>query len=441
MTSTAHLGSLDSFRSRIAGQAFLPGEPGFDQASRPWNLAVQQPVRAVVEAAEAGDVAATVRYAAAHGLTVSAQAGGHGANGDTDGVILLRTGGLDEVTVRPGARTARVGAGAHWGHVLAAASPHGLVGLAGSSPVVSVVGYTLGGGLSWFGRKHGWAAESVRSIDVVHADGSTARVTAGSDPDLFWALRGGGGDFALVTAMEFDLHPAPELFGGRMMWAGDRAAEVLAAFREITATAPEELTCWYELLHFPGGQPLVAVDTTYLGAGDDARDLLLPLDAVAGLLSDTRAPMPIAELGTITAEPTDPSPGSSAAGLLTALDDTVAAALLEKPIDPLLSVQVRHLGGALSRPSGSAAGRLDEPYGFYLFGIPTDPQRGAAVRSRQQELRAGLAARTGPRTPYTLLAPGQTAADAFPAATLDRLRAIKLERDPLRTLRSNYPIA
>lgn len=129
--------NLDGLRTAISGRTLLPGDPGFLQAATPWNLAISQPVRAVVEVADAVDVAATVRFAAAHELTVSAQAGGHGASGDTDGLILLRTGRIDEVTVTPGERTARVGAGAQWGDVLAAAGPHGLLGLAGSSPVVS----------------------------------------------------------------------------------------------------------------------------------------------------------------------------------------------------------------------------------------------------------------------------------------------------------------
>lgn len=240
--------------------------------------------------------------------------------------------------------------------------------------------------------------------------------------------------------MEFDLHPAPQLHGGRMVWDASRAPEVLAAFRAITAVAPEDLTCWFELLHFPGGSPLVAIDTTYLGPADDGRDLLRRLDGIDGLLSDTRAVLPVAELGEITADPTAPSPGLPSAGLLTDLDDTVADALLAEPIDPLLSVQIRHLGGALARPTDTAAGHLDEPYGCYQFGIPSGADRAAAVRARQQRLGAALAPRLSGRTPYTLLAPGQTAADAFPADTHARLREIKKLRDPQGVLRANYPI-
>ncbi|WP_301174247.1 FAD-binding oxidoreductase [Actinomadura geliboluensis] len=429
----------DELRAMVSGTVTAAGEDGFERARRAWNLAVDQPVRAVVEAAGADDVAALVRYARRAGLTIATQPSGHGAAGNTGEVVLLRTARLDELHIDPARRTARAGAGVPWGRVLEAASPHGLTGLAGSSPVVTVTGYTLGGGLSWFGRKHGFAAASVRAFDVVDATGERARVTADDDPDLFWALRGGGGDFAIVTAIEFDLHPAPHLYGGRMLWPGAHAPAVLDAYRDITATAPDELSAWYELLHFPGADPMVAVDATFLGAGGDAEALLRPLEKIPGRLADTRAVLPPAALGSITAEPTDPGPGLSRAELLTGLDDEVAAALLERPVAPLLSVQVRHLGGALARPSGTPAGHLDEPFALYMFGIP-GADGGAAVRDRQREIADALAPHVTGRKPFTFLAPGERAAAAFTAPALERLRTLKRARDPRGTFRSNFPV-
>jgi FAD/FMN-containing dehydrogenase len=427
----------DELRTVVRGRVLTAGEDGFERARRPWNLAVDQPARAVVEAADADDVAALVRHAHLAGLTVATQPSGHGATGDVRDVILLRTTRLDELEIHDG--TARAGAGVTWRRVLEAASPHGLTGLAGSSPAVTVTGYTLGGGLSWFGRKHGFASASVRAFDIVDATGRRSRVTAGTDPDLFWALRGGGGDFAIVTAIEFGLHPAPRLHGGRMLWPAGLARPVLDAFREITAAAPDELTAWYELLQFPGAAPLVAVDTTFLGAGGDAEVILRPLDKIPGRISDTRTMLPVADLGSITAEPTDPGPGVSRAELLTGLDDSVAAALLERPIDPLLSVQIRHLGGALARPSGTPAGHLDEPFALYMFGVPGE-DGGAAVRTRQREIADALVPHTTGRKPFTLLAPGERAANAFTPETLARLRGIKRARDPQSVLRSNFPV-
>jgi len=434
------MSNLNELRDAVRGRVLLAGDDGFEQARRPWNLAVEQPVPAVVEAADAADVAALVRHARSAGLTVAAQPSGHGATGDVNEAVLLRTAALNEIHVDPQARTARVGAGVKWGEVQAVAGRHGLTGLPGSSPVVSVTGYTLGGGLSWFGRKHGWAADGVRAFEIVDADGRQARVTADSDADLFWALRGGSGDFALVTAVEFDLHPAPELYGGRIMWAAEQAPAVMAAYREVTASAPDELTVWLDLLKFPGAAPLVAVDATYLGASDEGRELLAAFDRIGGALSDGRATMPIAELGSITAEPTDPAPGMSRAELLTDLDEVVAKALLASPIDPLLSVQLRHLGGAFARPSDSPHGAITEPYYLYMFGIPGTPEAAEAIRTRRQEMVDAIAPYVSGRKPYTALAIGDTPADAFAPESLDRLRQIKRDRDPQRTFRSNFPV-
>ncbi|MFG3553081.1 FAD-binding oxidoreductase [Micromonospora sp. NPDC047557] len=429
--------ALPDLRS-IRGRVLLPGEPDFDKARRPWNLAVRQPVAAVVEAADADDVAGLVHQARAAGLGITVQPNGHGATGRTDGTILLRTARLDGIEIDPVARRARVGAGVSSGRMQAAAAAYGLTGLPGSSPVVSVAGVALGGGLSWFGRAHGWVADSVTAFDIVDTDGRRRHVTADDDADLFWALRGGGGDFAIVTALETTLHPAPHLYGGRVLWSVAHAAEVVDAYRLITASAPDELTLWLELLHFPGAEPMVAIDVTHLGTEGDGEDLLGPLRELPEPISDSRRMMSVSELGTITAEPTDPGPGLSRGELLTALDDAAAATLLAEPIAPLLSVQIRHLGGAFARPSDSPHGPLTEPYALYQFGIPTTPETADAVAARQRTLAHALP--ISGRKPLTFLNPGETVGDVFTPATLARLRHVKLRHDPDNTFRSNFPV-
>ncbi|MEV0388411.1 FAD-binding oxidoreductase [Nonomuraea sp. NPDC050643] len=427
-------------RGAVRGEVLLPGDDGFEQEARPWNLSVAQRVAAVVTAEDADDVAAVVRYADKAGLTVSAQPRGHGASGDTDGVILLRTGRLGGVEVRPDERIARVGAGVAWGEALAATGPHGLTGLAGSSPVVSVTGYTLGGGLSWFGRRHGFAADSVRSFDVVHADGERATVTAASDPDLFWALRGGGGDFALVTAIEFELYPAPALYGGRLLWPGHRTAEVFEAFRELTAGAPDELSIWFNRAQFPQAPPMVALDVAFLGEEDEGRALLTRLDKIDDVIADKRGVVAVADLGTITAEPTDPAPGRSRVELLTRLDDAAARVLLDAPLEPLVGLQLRHLGGALAatRPGAGPSGPLSEPYLLSTLGLALNPGLSEAVGARQAALAEALP--VSGRKPYTMLGRGERAAAAFSERDLARLREIKRARDPRGVLRANFPV-
>ncbi|MEV0344617.1 FAD-dependent oxidoreductase [Nonomuraea sp. NPDC050680] len=390
----------------------------------------------MVEAADATDVAAVVRYAHTCGLAVATQPNGHGATPDLDGAILLRTRRLNTLEIDTAARHARVGAGVSSGSLQAAAAPHGLTGLNGSSPVVSVAGVALGGGLSWFGRKHGWVADHVTAFDIVDAEGRQRRLTADTDTDLFWALRGGGGSFAIVTALELALHPAPHLYGGRMLWPIQHASEVMDAYRQITA--PNDLTLWLDLLHFPGSEPMIAIDATYLGPATTARALLSPLDHLPHPLTDSRRPMKITELGTITAEPTDPGAGSSRGELLADLDDRVARTLLAEPIAPLMSVQIRHLGGAFALPSETPHGPLTEPYALYLFGVPTDPATAEAVTARQRALTDALP--ISGRKPFTFLSLGETPADAFTPAALNRLRGLKRHHDPHDTLRANFPI-
>jgi FAD/FMN-containing dehydrogenase len=427
---------IAGLRRAVRGRVWLPGEADFDRVRQPWNLAVDQPAEAVVEAADAADVAALVRYASANGVTISTQPSGHGASGRTEGSIVLRTGRLDRIQIDAPGRRAEVGAGIRSGALQAAAVPHGLTGLPGSSPVVSVAGVALGGGLSWFGRAHGWVADSVIGFDVVDADGDPRHVTEATDPDLFWALRGGGGDYAIVTALELTLHEAPRLYGGRVLWDGVHTAAVLDVYRDLTRTAPDALTLWFERLQFPGGSPMVAIDATYLGDERVARDLLAALDRLPAPLSDSRRPMTVAELGGITAEPTDPAPGQARGELLTTLDDDTAGTLVAEPIAPLIYLQIRHLGGALARTSDSPHGPLTEPYAAFLFGAPSGPASAAAITAKQQTLAKMLP--TSGRKPVTFLSPSESLADALVPEALARLRRIKTERDPSGLFRSNF---
>lgn len=429
-------------RNAVRGRVLLPGEDGFDEAARPWAVGVHQPVAAVVEAEDAADAAALVRYAREAGLTVTAQPSGHGASGDVQGVILLRTARLDWVEVDAEARVARVGAGVPWGRVLAETGKYGLTGMAGSSPAVTVAGFVAGGGVSWFGRRHGWAADSVRAFEIVDADGQIVRVTGESDAELFWALRGGGGDYALITSIELALHPAPSVYGGRIVWPAARAAEVFGAFRQITANAPGELSLWVNRMAPPPPTPaMVSVDVTYLGGEAEAKALLAAFDGIGGSLSDSRGLMDLADLGTIAAEPIEPSPMLARTELLTGLDEATLETLAGADLAPLLNLQVRHLGGALAEtdPAGGAGGALAEPYMLYLLGLRL-PHLTDAVQAKQAALVEALGQAVSGRKPYTFLAPGDNAAQAFPADTLARLREIKRLRDPYGVFRANFPV-
>jgi len=429
---------IDQLRSIVRGPVLLPTDAGFDDARRPWNLAIEQDVRAVVEPEDAEDVACLIRFAAQRSIPIATQPSGHGATGRTADAILLRTGRLDALSIDPVSRTARIGAGVRSGDLQRAAAAHGLTALPGSSPVVTVTGAALGGGLSWFSRAFGWIADSILAFEVVTADGVARRLSPQNEPELFWALRGGGGDLAVVTSLELELHLAPTVFGGRQLWPATVAQQVADAFLRTTRTAPEALTLWLELLSFPGAGPMIAIDSTYLGDEATGRALLAATDGLPAPLSDSRALMSAADLGTITAEPTTPGPGCSRAELLTALDDAMLAPLLEEPISPLMTVQIRHLGGALARPSDSPHGPLTEPYSVYLFGVPATPGLGEAIARKQTELAQALP--VSGRTPLSFLDPSKELSDALPETSLQRLRGLKALHDPAGIIRGNFSV-
>jgi len=447
--------AVDSLRSALRGQALTPGDEGWDAARLPWNRAVSQDVLVVVTATNADDVATTVRYAREHGLAVAAQPQGHAPTSALDGTVLLRTGELDGAAVDPARRVARVGAGTAWGQVSAAVDQYGLTGLCGSSAGPSVVGYTLGGGLSWFGRAHGLAANSVLAFEVVDAEGHRRRVTADGDAELFWALRGGGGDFAVVTAMEFTLYPAPHIFGGRRMWPVERAAEVMDAYRSVVASAPDELSCWYQLLTLPPvdtvpeplrGRSFVAVDAVHLGPAESGAALLEPVRRLGGEVMDTYGTVLPSGLTNITQEPTDPLPALDGGALLGDLDDGLASAFLEAvgpgTGSPFVIAQLRHLGGAMARqsPSHGAAGHVHEPFSAYAVGVPMTPELGEALVSGLGRLRAALAPFSSERRLFNMLGVRDGCADAFGPGVLDRLQSAKRRYDPAGVFRSNRPV-
>jgi FAD/FMN-containing dehydrogenase len=213
-----YLSFADELRGLLPGKVVVPGDAAWEAARTPWVVNVDQQPRAVVNVTDAMDIVTVVRFAYDCGLTVAAQPGGHGGTRALDDTILLRTRGLGGIEVDVDARVARVGAGVKWGELMAALDGTGLTGLMGSTPDTTVVGLSVGGGLSWFGPAYGLAADSLIALEVVDAHGDLVRVTAHSDPDLFWALRGGGGDFGIITAAEVALHPAAEVYGVRLMW-------------------------------------------------------------------------------------------------------------------------------------------------------------------------------------------------------------------------------
>src|SRR5919202_4012790 len=245
--------AVAALRDRLEGTVVLPGEAAWDEARQAWNLAVDQRPSLAALPRCAADVQALVDFARSHGLRVAMQGTGHNAApmGPLDGTMLVKTSEMRKVEIDEPHCVARVEAGALWLDVTGPASEAGLAPLSGSSPDVGVVGYTLGGGLSWLGRRYGLACNSVTAIELVTADGRFVRATADHEAELFWALRGGGGNLGVVTAMEFRLYEEPAVYAGMLLWPAQSAREVLGAWLEWTRTVPEAVTTSARILHVP----------------------------------------------------------------------------------------------------------------------------------------------------------------------------------------------
>src|SRR5918912_685314 len=353
---------LDALGVRLDGDLVRPGDHEWDAARQAWHLSVDQRPAAVVRAASVRDVIETVDAARRLGLRVAPQGTGHNAAplGPLDGTILLKTSAMRGVAIDPVRKIARVQAGALWMDVVPIDYRHGLTALAGSAPDVGVIGYTLGGGLSWHGRSLGLASDHVTAVELVTADGLHRRVDADHEPELFWALRGGGGSFGVVTALEFRLFAFTSVQAGVLFFPLARAGEVLHAWREWVQTVPDEVTSVGRMLRFPPvpdlpeflrGQAFVVVEATIRLSEKDADELLAPLRAL-GPAMDTFATIPTSDLGHLHMDPPGPVPGMGDGMLLTELPYEAVEATLATSgpaVDsPLLSVEFRHLGGALA---------------------------------------------------------------------------------------------
>lgn len=432
--------AVDALRATVRGPIRTPEDRDFEMARRPWALGIEQPVRAVVDPVDAADVAAVVRIAAERGLGLLPQPGGHGATGTSGAALLVRTRSLTTIDIDPVTRRARIGAGVRAGALQKAAAAHGLTGLPGDSSLVSATGIVLGGGLSWFGRAFGWVSDAVVALDVVDAEGRPQHVTAQSDPELFWALRGGGGGLAVVTGIELQLREAPALRAGRMLWTVDRTPAVLEAFCALTREAPRSLTAWLTRLHPAGGEPLVGIDVTDLETAEGsegsagAETLLGALDALPAPELDTRAVLTADQLWAPFAAPRIPARGVLRGELLDTVDEASLAAAFEVAEHPVTSLQVRHLGGALADPSDSPQGSLTSPFLLSTYAVPDDAGI-PGVQAAHDRIAATLPV-TG-RRPVTFLAPGDSLADALPEASLDRLARLAAERDPQGIIRSD----
>lgn len=448
---------VDALVRAVSGPVLQPGDPAYAGEVAPFNLTHSPAPAVVVGATSAEDVAAAVRWAVSAGRTVAVQATGHGIVGDLRDAVLVTTRRMDDVAIDPAARTARVGAGARWRQVIDAAAAHGLAPLSGSSSGVGVVGYTLGGGIGVLARKYGFAADHVRRAWLVSADGTVREVDADSDPELFWALRGGKGNLGIVTELEFDLVPVAGLHGGAIFFPGSAAHDLLHAYRQWTPTLPEETTTSIAILRMPPdpavpeplrGQTVVHLRFAHLGPAGEGTALLSPMRAVAPPLIDLVADMPYAAADSIHMDPTEPMPTHHDGMTLRDLPPEAVDALLETAGPdvevPLIMAELRHLGGALARPASvpNAVTGRDAAYGVWVL-APMAPPLVDVVPA----VTAGVVDRLRPWAARGALLNFLGAAGAeevgalWTAEDLARLQAVRRRLDPAGVFAHGHVIA
>jgi FAD binding domain/Berberine and berberine like len=456
-TSSTLLSRAGQLDYSLDGKVVLPDDQRFDGARRAWNLAIDQRPAAVVFPESATAVAAAVGYAAKRGLRIAAQGTGHNAGplGPLADTVLLRTDRMRGIQIDPQARTARAEAGAVWLDVVQAAAQYGLAALAGSSPDVGVTGYTLGGGLSFIGRKYGLAANNVTAAEVVTADGRWVRADDEHEPDLFWALRGGGGSFGIVTALEFRLFPHTQAYAGALWYPIERASEVLHAWGELTqGQVPDELTTIGRLLNFPPiplipepvrGKSFVIVEAYHTGDPAQADALLAPLRALAPV-NGTITTVPMPALSHLHMDPEQPVPGAGDGMMIDRLPgeaiDAFAGVAGAGAAFPLLSVELRHLGGefARPRPSNGALACLDAHYALFAASMTPVPELVAPVTAQVETVKNALAPWAARQMYLNFAETQHPAAPFWTDQAYQRLRRIKANIDPDDIIRSNHPI-
>jgi len=444
---------LRTLADQLAGDIALPADTTWDTARQAWNLAVDQRPVAVVYPESADDVAAIVRFAAAHDLRIAFNAGGHntGPIDWTRDTLLLKTERMRGIEIDPQRRRARIEAGVLSKPLAIAAGEHGLAYLAGTSPDVGVLGYALGGGMSWMIRRHGLACNTIVAADVVTADGRRVRVDRDTEPELFWALRGGSGNVAAVTELELELFPVAEIYAGAMLWPIERATEILNAWRAWTETVPDTCESFGRMLQLPNvpflpdevrGRSFALIELAFIGSAADGAALAQPLRDLEPEI-DSVAMMPPSELSVVNMDPELPLPYYGEGILLTDLPAAAIDRMVETFVgSSLLHVEVRHLGGAAATrsPDHGVLDAIDQPFLAFTFGLAPDAESMAAVDGHVRRLLGALEPWDSGRRYLNFAESPMDPRSIFPTETYDRFERVKARYDPTGMFRANHAI-
>ena len=446
--------------AEVAGPVFLPGDDGYAAECVTYNLNIALEPALVVGVTNEADVQAAVRFAGARGLPVAVNRTGHHVVSAARDALLINTRRMNGVTIDAGEQTARIDAGVLWGQVVQEASTVGLAPMNGSAPTVGAIGYSLGGGhsVAW-SRSKGYAVDHILSLDVVTADGRLRHVTPEDEPELFWALRGGMGNFGVVTAMVCELFPQTRIYGGGAWFAIEHVPALMPAWREWVDTLPEEAATSVAVQRLPPvptlppplqGASVLHLRFTHLGSAAEGERIVTPMRAVAPPILETLGEMPYTSIGAVHMDPPEPIPYWDRSLMFADLPDEAVKAFvrLTGPDSgcPLASVEIRHLGGAMDREPAVPNALATRGLKFALFAFGAGgPDQEDMLRGYLNGLVSGLEPWSARRTIANFLPPDEATPAhvkaAFGDERYDRLAQIKKTYDPQNLFRVNHNIA
>ncbi|HUR12908.1 MAG TPA: FAD-binding oxidoreductase [Mycobacteriales bacterium] len=440
---------VSALRNGMSGQVVLPGDPAYDEVRRVWNATADRCPAVIARCAGAADVQRALGFAVEAGLPVAVRGGGHSVAGFStcDGGVLLDLGPMRAVRVDGEARVARAQAGSTVRDFDRASQEYGLATTLGVVSTTGIAGLTLGGGIGWLMRKHGLACDNLLSVDLVTADGRQVTASAEENPDLLWGLKGGGGNFGIVTSFDYRLHPVgPLVYGGSVAFRPELRRALLEAYRELTWKAPDELTTYAAMTSSPDGSPVAALAACYAGDLADGARLLEPTRAALGEpLLDALGPLPYTEQQTrMDAGYPSGEYHYWRSCFLDDLTDDVIEVLVERASDsqapPVLELIVEHMGGAIAAGEGAFAHR-DARYDVLIAANWTDPADEDRCVAWARETAAALEPYS--RGGYVNYEPDADGAHV-PGVYRDRvsrLRSLKAKYDPDNVFRLNQNVA
>jgi FAD/FMN-containing dehydrogenase len=452
--------AISRLRAEVRGPVLAPGDPGYDEARRVWNGAIDRRPAVIVRCADADDVAAAVRLSGAYGVATAVRGGGHSVAGTSvcDGGIVVDLSHLTAVRVDPASRRARAQGGVLWGALDRASQNHGLAVTGGIVSHTGIAGLTLGGGIGWLMRRHGLAADNLVSAEVVGADGTRRIASEAADPDLLWALRGGGGNFGVVTSFEYQLHPiGPHVLAGPIFFPLEAAPTVLAFYRDWVASAPVELTTILNFRRAPAvsflptemhGRPIVAVTVCFVGSIPDGERVLRPLRRFVTPLIDLIRPKPYLD-HQMMFDPLVPHGWHYywKSCNVAALSDQVINPVIDRTANitsPRSYTLIFQLGGAVATIGEDDTAYSHRGAGFAVninaAWTPDEVSGARHVRWTRELYRAVEPTADGVYMNFLGDEGDDRVRAAYGTATFDRLRGLKDRYDPHNLFRSNQNI-